>query len=82
MIDAAKALRVLSEAGIDFVVVGGAAAIAHGSARLTLDLDVVYARTAANIERLAAALAPHDPYLRGAPRGRPFSWTRRPSDVD
>jgi predicted nucleotidyltransferase len=74
MIDAAKALRVLSEAGVDFVVVGGAAAIAHGSARLTLDLDVVYARTAANIERLAAALAPHDPYLRGAPRGLPFSW--------
>jgi predicted nucleotidyltransferase len=74
MIDAAKALRVLSEAGVDFIVVGGAAAIAHGSARLTLDLDVVYARTAVNIERLAAALAPHDPYLRGAPRGLPFKW--------
>jgi predicted nucleotidyltransferase len=74
MIDAPEALRVLSAAGVEFIVVGGAAAIAHGSARLTLDLDLVYARTPANIERLVAALAPCNPYLRGAPPGLPFQW--------
>jgi heptaprenylglyceryl phosphate synthase len=41
MIDAAKALRALSEAGVDFIVVGGAAAIAHGSARLIAELEAL-----------------------------------------
>lgn len=39
---------------------------------LTYDLDVVYRRTAENIERLASTLAPIRPYLRGAPEGLPF----------
>jgi hypothetical protein len=59
---------------VAFIVVGGAAAIAHGSARLTQDLDIVYLRTAANLDRLAAALADHKPYLRGVPPGLPFVW--------
>ena len=33
-------------------------------------LDVVYERSPENLARLVAALAPHEPYLRGAP-GRP-----------
>jgi predicted nucleotidyltransferase len=74
VIDIETAFRVLSRAQVEFVVVGGVAARAHGSARLTNDLDVVYRRTPENIERLAAALAPHSPYLRGAPAGLPFRW--------
>jgi hypothetical protein len=54
--------------------VGGAAAIAHGSARLTQDLDIVYSRSQENLRRVAAALAAHNPYLRGAPPGLPFIW--------
>ena len=50
------------------------AAIIHGSARLTYDVDVVYARSRDNIKRLAASLAPFAPYLRGAPPGLPFVW--------
>jgi len=65
-------LRALVDARVAFIIVGGAAATAHGSARLTQDLDVVYARDPGNLERLAAALAPHEPYLRGAPPGLPF----------
>jgi hypothetical protein len=42
-----------------------------------MDLDVSYARTPANLERVVAALAPHDPYLRGAPPGLPFDWSVR-----
>jgi len=62
---------------VAFIVVGGAAAIAHGSARLTYDLDIVYDRTAANLDKLVAALAPYRPYLRGAPPGLPFVWDRQ-----
>jgi hypothetical protein len=74
LIDIETAFVVLSQAGVEFIVVGGVAARAHGSARLTNDLDVVYRRTPENIERLGSALAPHAPYLRGAPPGLPFRW--------
>jgi hypothetical protein len=62
----------LSEAQTRFIIVGGAAATAHGSVRLTLDLDVVYDRAPDNLERLSRALTPCSPYLRGAPPGLPF----------
>ena len=74
MTDYAGLLRVLAEAEVEFVLVGGAAAIAHGSARQTLDVDVVYARSAENVRRLVEALTPCRPYLRGAPPGLPFRW--------
>ena len=38
---------------VEYIVVGGTAALAHGSARLTQDLDVVYSRTPENLDRLA-----------------------------
>ena len=56
------------------IVIGGLAAQAHGSARITQDSDFLYRRTKENIERLTAALAPHAPYLRGAPPGLPFRF--------
>lgn len=74
MTDFPTLLRVLADAGVELIVVGGAAATAHGSARLTLDLDVIYRRDAENLRRLVFALAPHAPYLRGAPTGLPFLW--------
>ena len=46
----------------------------HGSARLTQDVDIVYARHGDNLKKLAGVLAEHEPYLRGAPRGLPFEW--------
>jgi predicted nucleotidyltransferase len=74
MIDLEPALRELSRSDVAFIIVGGVAATIHGSARVTQDLDIVYARTPENIAKLAAALAPHRPYLRGAPPGLPFRW--------
>lgn len=74
MTDFAALLRALAAAGVEHILVGGAAATAHGAARLTLDLDVVYRRSDENLSRLTAALAPHRPYLRGAPPGLPFQW--------
>jgi hypothetical protein len=73
--DFAKLLGALTEGQVRFIVVGGAAATAHGSARLTLDLDIVYERTEENVDRLIAALGPGEPYLRSAPRSLPFQWT-------
>jgi hypothetical protein len=72
MTDFKAALSALVGADVKFIIVGGAAATAHGSARLTQDLDVVYARDRANIAKLCAALGPHAAYLRGAPPGLPF----------
>lgn len=59
---------------VRFILIGGGAATVHGSARLTYDLDLVYARDAENLARIAAALTPHSPYPRGAPKGLPFRW--------
>jgi hypothetical protein len=67
-------IRTLADARVDLILVGGVAATVHGSARLTRDVDVVYARTDENIGRLVDALAPLSPYLRGAPPGLPFRW--------
>ena len=67
-------LPLLVRHGVRFIVIGGGAAIAHGLARLTYDVDVVYARAADNIRNLVAALQDHQPYLRGAPPGLPFRW--------
>jgi predicted nucleotidyltransferase len=74
LIDLERALQELHRSGVEFIVVGGVATMAHGSARLTQDLDLVYARTSENVARLASALAPYAPYLRGAPPGLPFRW--------
>lgn len=74
MTDFASLLRTLAQHRVEFILVGGAAATAHGSARLTQDLDIVYRRTVENLARLATCLAPVKPYLRGAPTGLPFQW--------
>jgi hypothetical protein len=55
MTDFAGLLRALARGGVDFIVVAEVAATAHGSARATYDVDVVYARSADNLARLAAA---------------------------
>lgn len=77
MTDFPALLKALTNAGVSFIVVGGLAAGAHGSARATFDVDVVYARDEANIDRLVAALVPLNPALRGAPPGLPFVFDKR-----
>ena len=73
-VDYARFFQALCGAGVEFILVGGTAANVHGSARLTQDVDLVYRRTRENVARLADALAPYSPYLRGAPEGLPFRW--------
>ncbi len=74
MTDFARLLRALVDGRVEFIVIGGVAATAHGSAHVTADLDIVYRRTPDNIARLAGALSPLQPYLRGAPPGLPFRF--------
>ena len=74
MTDFARLLAVLTGADVEFIVIGGFAATVHGSAHVTVDLDVVYRRTMDNVGRLAGALGPLQPYLRGAPPGLPFHF--------
>ena len=74
MTDFKALLEILADAGVELILVGGLAGIAHGSARLTQDIDVVYARSDENLEKLARALAQHQPYLRDVPPGLPFKW--------
>ena len=72
-----KILPTLVQGGVEFILIGGVAAIIHGSARLTYDVDVVYARASANFKRLSETLKPFAPYLRGAPPGLPFTFDDR-----
>jgi predicted nucleotidyltransferase len=69
-----RLLPILVRAGAEFIVIGGVAGTIHGAARATYDVDLLYARNAENIHRLANSLAPHKPYLREAPPGLPFAW--------
>ncbi|MEW5741953.1 MAG: hypothetical protein AB1938_23765 [Myxococcota bacterium] len=57
---------------VRFVVIGGVALNLQGHARATEDFDVCYARDRENLVNLAAALAPLNPRLRGAPADLPF----------
>lgn len=72
MTDFQSLIRLLAESKVEYILVGGAAATAHGSARLTQDLHIVYRRSSENMARLAGCLSSHHPYLRGAPPGLPF----------
>jgi hypothetical protein len=71
-LDAARILRALVEAGVDFVVIGGIAAVLHGSARNTFDLDVCFATDRDNLRRLGAVLTHLDARLRGVADDVPF----------
>ncbi len=57
-------LETLRDAGIDFIVVGGAAATMHGSGTTTEDLDIVPATTPENTDRLLKLLEQLDAYFR------------------
>lgn len=65
-------LRRLSDAGVDFLVIGGIAVLVHGYGRTTKDLDITYATNPANLERLGAALVEMGARLRGVEDDVPF----------
>jgi predicted nucleotidyltransferase len=72
-----RTLGILVEHNVEFVVIGAVAAAARGASQDTRDLDLCYARSPQNLERLAAALAPFHPRLRGAPETAAWSFDVR-----
>ena len=78
MTDFEALIQRLDAEAVRYVLVGGFAGTVLGSPRVTVDLDVVYARDDDNLERLVRALSPLSPYLRGALPGCPSSLMPRP----
>jgi hypothetical protein len=65
---------------IDFVLIGGFAAVVHGSTLVTQDLDICVAITETEVEKLRAALKDLHPWHRMNPAAKlPFS--EHPSDL-
>lgn len=60
-------LAALADHAVDYVAVGAIALAAHGVVRATTDVDLIPDPAAANLDRLAAAIAA----LGGAPHGEP-----------
>lgn len=58
----------LVEGGVDFVVIGGYAAVLHGSSQVTQDLDICAILTPEGVDRLRMVLADLDPRHRLTPQ--------------
>jgi hypothetical protein len=72
--DPSAFLRLLTDQQVEFVVIGGLAMMAQGSAYFTKDLDVCYAHSPRNLALMAKTIGSLHPYLRGVPPGLPFHW--------
>ena len=70
--DPLAALRALTKAKVDFVLIGGVAARLYGSPSLTRDVDICYDRDRDNVERLAKVLKKLHARLRGVDDDVPF----------
>ena len=55
--DPDRLFATLVEHGVDFLVIGGVAVLAHGHPRLTFDLDILPNPSASNMRNLASALS-------------------------
>jgi hypothetical protein len=65
-------LSSLADVGVDFVVIGGIAVVAHGHIRTTRDLDITYATAPENLKALGDFLVAADARLRGVAEVVPF----------
>jgi len=74
--DITALLLALTEANIDFIVVGGVAGVLHGSSLQTKDLDIVHRRDPANVDRLLLLLTRLDAHHRNDLGNRRLTLTR------
>ena len=77
MTDFRALISLLVNNSIEFIIVGGAAATAHGSARLTEDLDIVYRRTPTTSHVWFRRSRRLNLTCAAPPVGLPFSWEDR-----
>jgi predicted nucleotidyltransferase len=62
----------LADAGLDFVIVGGFAAVSHGSAYITKDVDICVVLSDETVETLRGALRDLHPFHRMTPQKLSF----------
>jgi predicted nucleotidyltransferase len=74
-------LQRLADAGLEFVLVGGFAAVAHGSFHLTRDVDICALLTSDNIGKLREALAGWNPKHRMTPQKLSFLLHPTPGET-
>lgn len=67
-----EVIRLLGRHKVRYVLIGGLAAITHGSSVITVDVDICHATDGPNLERLATALREVHAYLRGVEPRLPF----------
>ncbi len=65
-------LAKLADVGLEFVLVGGYAAVSHGSAYVTKDVDICIVFSPENVARLRQALAGLNPVHRMTPQRLSF----------
>lgn len=75
MPDLESVLQRLLKHKVEFVIVGGYAAVAHGVSLVTQDTDICCRFSAENIKRLGRALANLHPYHRMTPAHLPLKLT-------
>ncbi|MFH1984971.1 MAG: hypothetical protein ABIL58_24275 [Pseudomonadota bacterium] len=71
-------IKGLSQAGVEFIIVGGIAAVAQGAPVTTFDLDIVHRRTDDHVEKLDRFLKSIDAHFR---RPAPLADARRNAAV-
>ncbi len=79
MQDLKKLLKTLLENEVDFVLIGGFAAVVHGSTLVTQDLDICAATTNEQVKKLRLALKEYNPKHRMNPKFKP-SFLDYPDD--
>jgi predicted nucleotidyltransferase len=67
----------LADAGVEFVLVGGLAAVAQGAPVTTFDVDIVHRRTGTNVDALLGTLTELGARYRGRPGGPPLPPSRQ-----
>lgn len=77
MVEFEPAIKSLTEAEVEFVIIGGVAISVHSSGYVTKDLDFCYRRTTGNLKKIVSAFAQFNPCLRGFPKELPFVWDER-----
>lgn len=72
-------LKVLLENDVEFVLVGGLAAVLHGSSQATQDIDICAPFSTSQIEKLRKCLRNYHPYHRETPQK--LSFLEHPHDL-
>lgn len=73
VINAKAILLLLAKQRVEYIVIGGLAMVIHGSAHITMDLDLCCRATPANLRAVARALTPLHP-RRAEPAQEPFDF--------